>query len=99
MDTSDLISYAAVAAVTVGISLALLRITKIPTVVIICSAILVAVLYSAYFRISAGYWGKFAVIEFFWVAAYACAVSFALLGIGRLLKWPFFLPTRETDLP
>jgi hypothetical protein len=49
------------------------------------------VLYAVYARLNTGYWDKFAVIALSVVALYACAVSFALLGIGRLLRWQFFL--------
>jgi len=90
VDISQVASYAAVAAITVAISLGMLCITKIPTVIIICSALLAALLHAAYFRVTTGQWGMFIAIEFIFVAAFSCAVSFVLLGIGRYLKWPFF---------
>lgn len=80
-----------VAVVTVLISLGLLSITKIPAAVMLCSAISAAALYSIYARLDLGYWDKFAAIAFFFTAVYAFVVSFALLGIGRFLRWPFFL--------
>jgi hypothetical protein len=87
----QIFAYLAVAAATILISLGLLLITKVPAVVMLCSAILAAALYSVYARLDIGYWDKFAAIAFFFTAIYAFAVSFALLGIGRLLRWPFFL--------
>ncbi len=87
--------YIAVAGIAVAISLGLLRITKIPAVVMISSALITALLFSLYARITLGYWDKFVAISFFSTAAYACAISFAMLGIGRLLRWPFFLDKKK----
>jgi hypothetical protein len=55
------------------------------------SALLAALLYATYFRVTTGQWGTFMAIEFILVAAFSCAVSFVLLAIGRYLEWPFFL--------
>jgi hypothetical protein len=85
------LAYVAVAFVAVVISLGLLRLTKIPAIVMVGAALLTAVTYLLYARISTGYWDKFAAISFAFVAAYACVVSIVLLAIGRLLRWPFFL--------
>jgi hypothetical protein len=99
MEASNLIAYLAVAALTVAISSALLYVTKIPVVVVISSAVLSAALYAAYARLNMGYWDKFAVIGVLFTMAYACVVSFAFVGLGRFLRWPFFLKTKADARP
>jgi hypothetical protein len=44
-----------------------------------------------YARIDLGYWDPFAPIAFATIVVYACAVSFALLWIGRTFQWPLFV--------
>jgi hypothetical protein len=92
-----LAAYLAVAVLTISISIGLLLITKVPVIVVLCSAIIVAVLYLLYARINTGYWDTFAAISFFVVLIYAGAVSFVLLGIGRFLRWPLFVRTEGQE--
>ncbi len=91
------VAYIVVAIVAVSISLGLLRVTKIAAVVTIGAGLITAVLYLSFARFSTGYWDKFAAISFFFVGVYACAVSFALLFIGRLFRWPFFLGKKTSS--
>jgi hypothetical protein len=88
---SNMTPYLLVAVLTAAITIALLFITKIPTIVVVASALLAGTLYMLYARISDGYWDTFALIAFTVVSIYASVISFAIVGVGRLMHWPFFL--------
>lgn len=89
--TDNMIAYLVVAGLAGAFTIAWLFITKIPAVIVIFSAFLAGALYMLYARISDGHWDTFAPIAFVFVCIYASLISFALLGLGRLMGWPFFL--------
>jgi hypothetical protein len=84
-------AYLAVAVLAVLATLAVLAATKVPVVVTIAAATAASGLVILYGRLQLGYWDPFAYIAFVFCWFFAFVVSFALLGAGRLLKWPFFL--------
>lgn len=91
-----ILTYVAIAGVTIVITLLLLLLTKNPAAVTIGSAFLSGTLTLLYARIDLGYWDPFAPIAFATIVAYACAVSFALLWIGRRFQWPLFVKRADT---
>jgi hypothetical protein len=90
MEWTTVIAYLSVAVLAIAASAALLSITKSPAIITIVAASVAAGVYMIYARLDLGYWDKFAVVAFVVCWAYAFVVSFAFIGIGRLLKRPFF---------
>jgi hypothetical protein len=84
-------TYLAVAFGAVLATLAVLAATKVPFVVTIAAATVASGLVILYGRLELGYWDPFAYIAYVFCWFFAFVVSFAFLGAGRLLKWPFFL--------
>ena len=93
----QVLTYIGIAGVAAIVTMLLLLITKIPAVVTIGSALLVGTMVVVYARIDLGFWDPLAPIAFVANAAFAFAVSFALLAIGRRLRWPFFLSKRGSS--
>jgi hypothetical protein len=93
----QVLTYIGIAGVAAIVTTLLLLITKIPAVVTIGSALLVGAMVVVYARIDLGFWDPLAPVAFVANAAFAFAVSFALLAIGRRLRWPFFLSKRESE--
>jgi hypothetical protein len=91
MDTMQVVIYLAIALLAVAMTLLLLLVTKISAVVTVGAALLSAALTVLYARIDLGYWDPFAPIAFATTMAFAFAVSFAALWIGRSRKWAFFV--------
>jgi hypothetical protein len=87
--------YVVIAAIAGVATTLFLFITKIPAVVTVGSALLVGALVVVYARIDLGFWDPLAPIAFVANAAFAFAISFALLAVGRWLRWPFFLAKRN----
>lgn len=87
----QVLTYVVIAGGTVIATMLFLVVTKIPAVVTIGSALLVGAIVIIYARIDLGFWDPLAPVAFIATAAFAFAVSFALLGVGRWLRWPFFL--------
>lgn len=87
----QVLTYVVIAAAAVIVTMLLLIVTKIPAVVTIGSALLVGALVIVYARIDLGFWDPLAPVAFIANTAFAFVVSFALLGVGRWLRWPFFL--------
>ena len=96
MDTMQLVIYLVIAVVALVMTLLLLLITRIPAVVTIGAAFLSAALTVLYARIDLGYWDPFAPIAFAATMAFAFAVSFAALWIGRWRRWPFFVKNLDS---
>jgi len=90
-------AYLAVALLAVLATLAVLAATKVPVVVTIAAATAASGLVILYGRLELGYWDPLAYIAFVFCWFFAFVVSFAFLGAGRLLKWTFFLSTREPE--
>lgn len=67
------------------------RNTKSPAIVTIVAATVASVAYMIYAFLELGYWDKFAVIAFAVSWGYAFVVSFAFIGLGRMLKHAFFV--------
>lgn len=84
-------TYALVIGAVALATLALLRLTKNPAIVTVLAATIVSCGFMLWARLTDGYWAKFAVAEFTIVWFFAAFVSFAILGLGRSLKWRFFL--------
>jgi hypothetical protein len=93
----QVLTYIGIAGVAAIVTMLLLLITKIPAVVTIGSALLVGAMVVVYARIDLGFWDPLAPVAFVANAAFAFAVSFALLAIGRQLRWPFFLSKRGSS--
>jgi len=93
----QVLTYIGIAGVAAIVTTLLLLITKIPAVVTIGSALLVGAMVVVYARIDLGFWDPLAPVAFIANAAFAFTVSFALLAIGRRLRWPFFLSRREGE--
>jgi len=86
-----MVAYAAVGIVTMVVTLALLGATKIPVVVVLLAATLVSSAVITLGRIDLGYWDPFAPIAFVSLWFFAAIVSLGFIGVGRWLKWPFYL--------
>jgi len=87
-----IIAYAAVAILSIGSTLATLRFTKVPiVVVVIIAASFATVVYMVYARLDLGYWDKFSIVA--WVVCwfYALAVAVVTVFIGRSLRWRLFV--------
>lgn len=95
MDAANLSIYIAIAVAAIVVTLLLLLVTKIPTVVTIGSAIVVGGLTVLFARVDLGYWDPLAPIAFFATAAFAFAVSFGLLALGRWQQWSLFVGKRS----
>ena len=91
--------YIVLAAVAIALTLAILAATKIPAVVMLLSATLASCGLALYARVLDGYWDKFWVIALVFSWFYSAIVSLAFIGLGRLLKWQYFLskPAHETN--
>lgn len=92
-----MVTYAVVALITALATLALLFVTKIPTVVVLIAATIVSGGYMGWARLSDGYWDKFAFIAVVFLWFFTAIVSTAFLGLGRFLKWPFFLGRKSNE--
>jgi hypothetical protein len=92
-----LLAYTVVAVVTVLLTLALLAATKIPAVVMLLAATIVTSVVMAYGRLELGYWDPFAPIAATFCWFFTAIVSLAFIGVGRLLKWPFFLTKKPVQ--
>jgi hypothetical protein len=88
-------AYIAVAVMTMLASLAMLVVTKIPWAVMLCAATVASGAFMIYARVDLGYWDPFAPIAFVVCWFFAAIVSLAFVGIGRWLKWPFFVKRQE----
>ena len=86
-----MVAYISVAILAVLASLAFLAVTKIPAVVMLFAATIASGAFMIYARIDLGYWDKFAAIAFVVCWFYSALVSLGFVGLGRWLKWPFFL--------
>lgn len=86
-----MVAYISVSILAVLASLALLTVTKIPTVVMLVAATLASGAFMIYARIDLGYWDKFAPIAFVVCWFYSALVSLGFVGVGRWFKWPLFL--------
>ncbi len=89
-------AYAAIAVLTILVALALLRFTRIPVVVTLVAATVVSGALIVWARLDLGYWDPFAPIAFVSMWFFAAIVSLLLIGLGRWLKWPFFLSNRPS---
>jgi len=90
MDAQQIGTHAVWVVTTIVVSLLLLKVTKNALVVACGAALAAAAVFSLYARIDAGFWDKFAAIAFFFVAAYAFALSLGMTLLGRLLKLRLF---------
>jgi hypothetical protein len=90
-------AYVTVAVLAVLASLALLTATKIPWVVMLFAATIASGLFMIYARLDLGYWDPFAPIAFVVCWFFAAIVSLGFVGIGRWLKWPFFLKRAQVQ--
>jgi hypothetical protein len=90
-------AYIAVAVLTVLITLAMLGATKIPVVVVLVAATIASGAFMIYARLNLGYWDQFAPIAFAFCWFFAAIVSLAFIGVGRWLKWPFFLKRAQVQ--
>jgi len=88
---STLVPYLIIAVLAIVATIGLLFMTKIPTVILLASPSIAAVVYMLYARLDLGYWDKFAIIAFVVSWAFAFVVTFAFLGVGRLLRLRWFL--------
>jgi hypothetical protein len=93
MEAANLSIYIAIAVAAIVVTLLLLLVTKIPAVVTIGSAIVVGGLTVLFARIDLG--DPLAPIAFFATAAFAFAVSFGLLALGRWQQWSLFVGKRS----
>lgn len=50
-----------------------------------------------YARLDAGHGDPFELIAFVFCWFFAAIVSLAFIGVGRWLKWPFFLSRKTTE--
>lgn len=91
MEWAYIVSYLQLAALAAACTFALLFVTKSPLIVTTVSASLAACADMLYARLDLGYWDKFVVVASIVSWLFAFVVSFAFMGIGRLLKHPFFL--------
>jgi hypothetical protein len=90
-----LLAYTAIAIVTVLLTLGLLAATKVPTIVALLAATIVTGVTMALGRLELGYWDPFAPIAATFCWFFTAIVSLAFIGVGRLLKWQFFLGTKR----
>lgn len=91
MELTTIVAYLAVALLSIAASVGLLTVTKSPAIVTIVAATVASVAYMIYAFLELGYWDKFAVIAFAVSWGYAFVVSFAFIGLGRMLKHAFFV--------
>ena len=89
--------YIVLAALTIVLTLALLSVTKIPSVVMLLAATSASGAFALYARLADGYWDSFWVIALAFSWFYSATVSLAFIGLGRWSKWPYFLgkPMKE----
>ena len=90
-------AYLVVAVLAVLATLAVLAATKVPVVVTIVAATAASGSVILYGRFELGYWDPFTYIARVFCWFFAFVVSFAFLGAGRLLKWPFFLGRQRSE--
>jgi len=90
-------AYVAVAVLSALITLAMLGATKVPVVVVLVAATIASGSFMIYARLDLGYWDPFAPIAFVFCWFFAAIVSLAFIGVGRWLKWPFFLKRAEAQ--
>lgn len=95
--SQQLLTYIVIAGAAVIVTMLLLLVTKIPAVVTIGSAFLVGGMATLYARIDLGYWDPLAPVAFVATTAFAFAVSFALLAVGKWLRWSFFMTKRHSS--
>ena len=86
-----LLAYTVIAVFTLLLTVALLAVTKIPTVVMLLAATTVTSIVMGYARFDLGYWDPFAPIAATFCWFFTAIVSLAFIGVGRLMKWPYFL--------
>lgn len=87
--------YVGIAALTLIVTLLFLVLTRVAAVVTIGTALVVAAIVVFVARLELGFWDPLAPVAFVANAAFAFAVSFAVLAIGRWLRWTFFMPRRH----
>jgi hypothetical protein len=92
----QILIYTGIAVVAIIVTMLFLLITKIAAIVTIGCALLVGGMVVLFARIELGFWDPLAPVAFVANTAFAFAVSFAFWGIGRWLRWPFFMPKRHT---
>jgi len=89
--------YVLFAIAVIAVTSLMLLITKIPVVVILSAATMCSGALMLLVRLDVGYWSPFTHIMFVWNWFVATAVSFVFVGVGRWLKWPFFLGKRPPE--
>ena len=89
--------YILFALATIGVTLLLLVITKLPVVVTLSAATICSGALILVSRIELTYWDPFTPVAWAtsWVIAFA--VSCVFLGAGRWLKLPFFLGNKAAE--
>src|SRR5688500_17349845 len=92
--------YAGIAVLTLIVTFLFLVITRVAAVVTIGTALVVGAIVVLVARVELGFWDPLVPVAFVANAAFAFAISFAVLAIGRWLRWTFFMPRRrETNTP
>jgi hypothetical protein len=89
--------YALFALATIGVTILLLMITKLPVVVTLSAATICSSALILISRLELGYWDPFTAIAWVTSWGFAFAVSFVFLGVGRWLKRPFFLGSKAAE--
>jgi hypothetical protein len=82
---------------TIGVTMLLLLITKLPVVVTLSAATICSSALMLIGRLELGYWDPFTAIAWVTSWGFAFAVSFIFLGAGRWLKRPFFLGKKAAE--
>jgi hypothetical protein len=99
MEAAQLWTYVAIAVAAVVVTFLLLLVTKVPTVVTIGAAVVVGAVTVLLARFDLGHWDPLAPLAFIATAAYAFAVSFALLALGRWQRWSLFISKPPSSTP
>jgi ethanolamine utilization microcompartment shell protein EutS len=91
----QILVYAGIALLAALVTVLLLFTTKLAIFVTLGSALIVGAIVVGAARVELGFWDPFAPIAFVANAAFAFAVSAAVLMLGRRLRWRFFLAKRQ----
>jgi len=91
----EIFAFVAVTLLALALSFGILALTRIPAVVVLCAAVLTALLYTGYARVMGAHWDTVALVTFVGVLVYAAVVSFAFIGVGRLVRWSTFVDVSE----
>lgn len=92
-----LLAYTVVGIATVLLTLALLAATKIPVIVMLLAATIATAITMGLGRLELGYWDPFTPIAAAFCWFFTAIVSLAFIGVGRLLKWPYFLGNKSAE--